>query len=656
MTDAKSAQAALADPRGPDDELRRHAEWLRITLGSVGDAVVTTDPVGRVMFMNERAEVLTGWTQRDAHGRELRDIVHVIHESDRRPVDSPVARTLHTGELVRSVDHVVLRARNGKEFPVEESAAPIWNQSGGTVGAVVVFRDISDRKLAELERAHLAAIIADSDDAIVSKTLRGVILTWNGGAERLFGYGAQEAVGRPITMLIPPERLQEEIDILARIVRGDRVEHFETVRIAKDGRHLDISLTVSPIRNAAGEIIGASKIARDITGRKAAEAALREADQQKDRFIALLAHELRNPLAPLRNALQVMRIAPADGEAVQAARRVMERQLAHMVRLIDDLLDISRIAQNKLALRRARVPLAEVIAAAVETARPAIDAAGHSLTVSLPGEPVFVDGDLTRLSQVFGNLLGNSAKFTERGGVLRVTAERRDREIVVSVQDNGIGIPPHALVTIFDMFAQVDRRVEQASGGLGIGLALVKGVVAMHGGTVTASSGGPGQGSTFTVTLPESDAAPPPSTDVAGPARKSTSRPSRRILVVDDNRDGADTMAYMLQLMGNEVRIAYRGEDALRLVEEFRPQLVFMDIGMPDIDGFEVTRQIRQQAWGRDITIVALTGWGNENDRKRSLLAGCDRHLVKPVDEDVLDALLAGLSDNRARLTPLSPS
>ena len=647
MTEAESGQAALADVGEPDDQLRRHAEWLRITLGSVGDAIVTTDSIGRVMFMNERAEVLTGWTLQDAHGRELRDIVHVIHESDRRPLDSPVARTLHTGELVRPVDHVVLRARNGREFPVEESAAPIRNQSGGTVGAVVVFRDIGDRKLAELERAHLAAIIADSDDAIVSKTLRGVILTWNSGAERLFGYGAQEAVGRPITMLIPPERLQEEIDILARIVRGDRVEHFETVRIAKDGRRLDISLTVSPIRNAAGEIIGASKIARDITGRKAAEAALREADQQKDRFIALLAHELRNPLAPLRNALQVMRIAPADGEAVQAARRVMERQLAHMVRLIDDLLDTSRIAQNKLELRRARVPLAEVIAAAVETARPAIDAAGHSLTVSLPSEPVFVDGDLTRLSQVFGNLLGNSAKFTERGGVLRVTAERRDREIVVSVQDNGIGIPPHALVTIFDMFAQVDRRVEQASGGLGIGLALVKGVVAMHGGTVTASSRGPGQGSTFTVTLPESDAAPPSSssTDVAGPVRKSTSRPSRRILVVDDNRDGADTMAYMLQLMGNEVRIAYRGEDALRLAEEFRPQLVFMDIGMPDIDGFEATRQIRQQAWGRDITIVALTGWGNENDRTRSRLAGCDRHLVKPVDVDVLEALLAGLSD-----------
>ena len=256
---------------------------------------------------------------------------------------------------------------------------------------------------------------------------------------------AQEAIGQPITFLIPPERQDEEQEILARIARGEHIEHFETVRMGKDGQRLDISLTISPIRDASGEIIGASKIARDITDRKRAEEALQEANRHKDEFIALLAHELRNPLAPLRTALQVMQLAEGNPGKVARAREVMERQLGHMVRLIDDLLDISRIGQNKLELRRARVPLLDVVNNAVETARPVIDAAGHALTISLPATPVYLDADPTRLSQVLSNLLTNSAKYTERGGSILLRAERRDGDVIVSVRDTGIGIPAEAL-------------------------------------------------------------------------------------------------------------------------------------------------------------------------------------------------------------------
>jgi PAS domain S-box-containing protein len=363
--------------------------------------------------------------------------------------------------------------------------------------------------LARQEAERLAAIVESSEDAIISKTLDGVIRTWNRGAERLFGHRAEEAVGRSITLIIPPDRLSEEKDILARLTRGERIEHYETVRVAKDGRLIDISLTISPVRDATGRIVGASKVARDVTERRQAEEALREADRRKDEFLALLAHELRNPLAPLRNGLEVMRLAGGNEEILGRARDMMERQLAHMVRLIDDLLDISRINRSKMELRCAPVTLAEVVESAVETARPAIDAARHELTVSLPPEPVPLYADLTRLSQVFANLLNNSAKYTEPGGRVQVAAARdpRNGHVTVTVQDNGIGIPAEDLSRIFDMFSQVDRSVERSSGGLGIGLALVKGLVEMHGGTIEVESPGPGQGSTFTVRLPVSDEA-----------------------------------------------------------------------------------------------------------------------------------------------------
>ena len=643
----RNAQSILAARQRAEEELRKQSEWLRITLASIGDAVISTDGTGGVTFMNTVAEALTGWPQADAIGRPLPEVFRIVHDETRTPVENPAIRALEPGAVVSPANRTVLISRTGAEHRIEHSAAPIRDEVGSAVGAVLVFRDVSERRRTELARAHLAAIVDSSEDAIVSKTLQGIILSWNTGAERLFGYSSSEAVGQPITILIPPERIDEEGEILSRIARGERIEHFETVRVTKDGRRLDVSLTVSPIRDVSGEIIGVSKIARDITDRRLAEQALREADRKKDEFIALLAHELRNPLAPMRSALQVMRVAPFDAKALTGARDVMERQLGHMVRLIDDLLDISRIGQKKLELRRTRVTLADVVHSAVETARPVIDAAGHRLAVSLPASPVHLDGDLTRLSQVFSNLLTNSAKYTHPGGLIELVAEATNGKVRVSVRDNGIGVPAGALESIFDMFSQVDRSLEHSTGGLGIGLALVRGLVEMHGGTVTAASDGQDRGSTFTVTLPVLTSVSASIPPFASPAEASPAGPRRRVLVVDDSRDAAEMMAMMLEFMGNEVRTAFTGTQAIAAAGAFRPELILMDIGMPELDGYEAARRIREEPWGRDICIIALTGWGQERDRVRSREAGCDGHLVKPVEPAALERLLADLGVQR---------
>ncbi|HEY0134667.1 MAG TPA: PAS domain S-box protein [Nannocystis sp.] len=1234
----QNANAILHTRARAERELAKERERLRITLASIGDAVISTDVDGRVTFLNRVAEHLTGWTQADAAGRPLAEIFQIVHETTRLPAENPALRAIREGVVVGLANQTLLIARDGVERPIDDSAAPMHDESGAAIGAVLVFRDVSERKRAEEAQARLAAIVESSDDAIISKSLDGIIRTWNTGAQRLFGHTPGQAIGQPITIIIPPERLDEEKAIIARLLRGERVESFETVRVARDGRLLDISLTVSPLRDSEGHIIGASKVARAIGQRKQAEAALRasegrhrflaelavatqrladadeimavsarmlaehlevdrcayaeiedeaiyvitgdytrgvasivgrwpvvafgevhlrtmlanepyviddvdtdpragselaayratniqavicvplhkegkftaamavhqktarhwtpdevtlvhtvvgrcwealertrvartlresearyraiveatpecvkvvdldgtllqmnpaglkmletdaatslgqcvydviapehreafrafnervcrghggtlefeivglrntrrhmettavplpapgggfvhlgvgrditeraaaaraladsrarldyavrlsgigfwhcdlpfdellwdarvkehfwlppdarvtidtfyerihpddraptraaidrsiagrvpydidyrtvnpttgaikwvralggtdyapdgapqrfdgvtvdvtarkldeqrlaralerereqgrllrqvadaslaihsagsvesvlrvvaeearrnlgaglafsslgtgddhvqtiiaaatadehadptqlrppaalqplataacrtnrpmrrthaelashprtpdeaiprgwiaapfvgpdgenlgliqlcdkhhgefgesdevvlvqlahitsvaientrlyaalrDQDRRKDEFIALLAHELRNPLAPIRYGLQVMRLSE-DRAVRMRSQDIMDRQLAHMVRLIDDLLDISRISRNKTELRRSRVTLADAVNSAVETARPLIDAAGHTLEVVLPDQPVVLDADLTRLAQVFSNLLTNSAKYTEPGGKISLIAERHARSVSIAVRDTGIGIPAAALPTIFDMFSQVDRSIERSRGGLGIGLALVKGLVELHGGTVTAESPGPGRGSTFTIRLPVD--APP----AQGPAdttsgETTTTRPRRKILVVDDNRDSASTMEIMLELLGDEVRTAHDGLDAITVAEAFRPELILMDVGMPRLNGYDATRRIRERPWGEQITIVALTGWGQEADRARSKAAGCDGHLVKPVSLPDLEQLLADLT------------
>lgn len=385
--------------------------------------------------------------------------------------------------------------------------------------------------------------------------------------------------------------------------------------------------------------------ARELLARVAGALALAqaraEADRRKDEFLATLAHELRNPLAPIRNGLTVMRLASGDREAVEKARGMMERQVQQMVRLIDELLDLSRISRGKVELRLERVTLAAEVQSAVETSRPLIEGSGHELLVHLPSEPVFVNADTTRLAQVFSNLLNNAAKYTERGGHIRLTAEARDGEVRVSVKDDGIGIPPPMLPAVFDMFTQVDRSLEKSQGGLGIGLSIVRRLVEMHGGTVEALSAGHGQGSEFVVRLPTlapPAAEPGPMSEAGDPAEPAV---KRRVLVADDNADSAESLAMMLELMGNEVRIAHDGLEAVEAAAQFRPEVIVLDIGMPGLNGYDACRHIREQPWGREPMIVALTGWGQVEDKRRSKEAGFDRHLVKPIEPAALGQLLA---------------
>ncbi len=1059
--------------------VEQQREWLRVTLASIGDAVIVTDTGGRVVLLNPVAATLTGWTQEEAQRQPLEKVFPILNEHSRQPVESPVARVLREGTVVGLANHTVLTAKDGTERPVDDSAAPIRDARGNTLGVVLTFRDVTERRRAEETSRRLAAIVESSDDAIVGKTLDGVITSWNRGAERLYGYTAGEMTGKPFTILVPEDRADELAATVERLRRGESLEHFETVRRRKDGGLVEVSMSYSPVRDGDGRLSGVSVIARDVTERKRAEAAvreaearlgaivhhspacvfakdprgryllanralarlvgrepedfpgrtdadffppevaeqfhrddvavfasgrprtyeesfphegvtrtyltvkfplrdaagaaygvcaiatditalkaseaalreearvnetlyrigkslaaeldpqkvvqtvtdeataltgarygaffynalndrgesyllytlagapreafakfpvprntelfeptfrglgvvrlddvtrdprygknppyhgmpeghlpvrsylaapvvsrsgdvlgglffghpevgvftgrherlvvgvaaqaavaldnarlygqvqeseqrfrqlaenirevfwmsdpakseilyvspayeevwgrpcvslyrdplsffeaihpddrehvrvaslerqrrgepsdveyrvvrpdgsfrwvrdrgfpirdasgrayravgiaedvterrraadaLREADRRKDEFLAMLAHELRNPLAPIRNALHLLKLPGADARVGERARGIMERQVEHMVRLVDDLLDVSRIMRDKIDLRREPIDLATVVARAVETAQPALDAEGHELTVSLPAEPLRLDGDLVRLAQVVSNLLHNAAKYTERGGKIALAAERRGDEAVLRVRDNGIGVSPELLPRIFDMFVQAERRTRDARGGLGIGLTLVRRLVEMHGGSIEARSDGPGTGSEFVVRLPLLPGAAtgdrPPVPAAGPPAGKPA---PRRVLVADDNPDAADSLAMMLRLQGHDVRVAYGGRAALEQARSEAPDVALLDLGMPVLDGYELAKQFREDPCLRQVLLVAVTGWGQTEDRRRTQEAGFHHHLVKPVEAEALEKVLADLRPNPA--------
>jgi PAS domain S-box-containing protein len=412
-----------------------------------------------------------------------------------------------------------------------------------------------------------------------------------------------------------------------------------------DGQRLTALAHANPIHNEMGRLIGAVNVLVDISERKRSEDDLIKADRSKNEFLATLAHELRNPLAPIRAAVKILQMQTKATPNSKSALDVIERQTRQMTRLIDDLLDVARITSNKLELRREQIELRAILDAAVETSRPLIEQRGHKLALRVPSAPIYIDGDLVRLAQVISNLLNNATKYTERGGRIWLTATRKENEAVIKVRDTGIGIPAETLPHIFEMFAQADRTVNGSAGGLGIGLTLVKRLVEMHGGIIQVRSDGPGQGSEFIVRVPVVSAhLSQPEIRTKG-KQKSRTEPTKpiRILVVDDNEDSADSLGLLLRLLGNEVRIAHDGLAAVDLANEFEPRVVLLDIGLPTLNGFEAAKRIRQQPWGKQAVMIAVTGWGEPVDRQRSKKAGFDHHLVKPVDPDVLTRLLQSL-------------
>jgi PAS domain S-box-containing protein len=679
----------------------------------------------------------------------------------------------------------------------------------------------TDYSRAAEDAARLAAIVTGAEDAIVSKTLEGVVTSWNPAAESMFGFTAEEAIGRPITLIIPSERLHEEREILARLARGERTEHFETIRRHKDGRLLPVSVTVSPVRDASGRVIGASKIARDRTEQQRAHEALRatvrglealyrladrvgragdrdqvheaaldaitaamrverasillfdpegvmrfvawrglsegyrratdghspwrpddakpapitvfdafldeslaplrqvilaegirallfvpieaqgrllgkfmvyadaprafspdecrlaetiarhvafglvrvdaeraaskalageraarreadaaralaeNANREKDEFLAMLAHELRNPLGPIVHAAEVLERHPPPGEAARRAVAMIDRQARHMARLLDDLLDVARITRGRVGLQSETLDLREPLEQEVEAQRAAFEAKGLDLSLQLPDGPVAVVGDPARLQQVVGNLLHNARKYSPAGGRVRVVLRQDGAKAQVVVEDEGIGIAGEHLGSIFDLFVQANPTLARTEGGLGVGLTLARSVVELHGGRISAASEGLGRGARFTVALPRATGEPAPrAAAAASPA------PARRVLVVEDNEDGREALAALLRLAGHEVEAAASGREALAAAERQRPEVVLLDIGLPDLDGYEVAASLRASLGAR-VRLVALTGYGQPGDLERVRAAGFDAHLLKPAGLEAISRAVA---------------
>ncbi len=1030
----ENARSILAARNAAQEELRIQSEWLSVTLASIGDAVISTDADSRIRFMNTVAEQITGWAEAEAKGRVLSDVFQIIDQSTRQPMENPAKKAIRDGHSVGVRNNTILVSREGKERIIDDSASLIKRDGGEVIGAVLVFRDISDRhRMEQLIKAQhnseqfLASLVESSNDAIVSKSLEGIIQTWNRGAQRLFGYTSDEAIGSHISIIIPNERMGDEDIILTRICAGERVEHYETIRRKSDGELIHVSITVSPIWNKLGEVIGASKIARDISDRmkaelelqhsearyralaeasatlvwriapdgevffarddwtsitgqsdhekngwgwlsaihpddrartielwkqslsnqtlhetqfrvltrdstyrwfsvravpvfnsdgslrewvgantdvhdrkiaeeeiiasasrfktladnmaqfawmadasgsiywynqrwfdftgttveemegwgwktlhhpehidsvvatfqhaldtgepweetfpmrgrngeyrwflshaipirqdgqivnwfgtntditlhreieqslreselrtrlateatgvgiwewnvrtglvrwdsqmfriygipettsgivdyslwtsavvpeelkiqeemlqntvstlgssnrefrirrlsdqqlrniqsfetvrtnadgsaewivgtnldiserKLAEDALRrlaadlsDMDRRKDEFLATLAHELRNPLAPIRSGLQFLQLSDINEKEAEETRVMMERQLAQLVRLVDDLMDVSRIVTGKIELQLKSVELQEVLDSAVETSRALIEQMNHQITVTMPGTPIRLDADLTRLAQVFLNLINNAAKYSDPNGKISIKAKQEGKQVIISVQDTGIGISKEHLPLIFQMFTQADHSLERSRGGLGIGLSLVQRLVEMHGGTVEARSEGVGKGSEFVVRLPIRGAQISPA-PVEPASEKSVTQTSLRILVVDDNRDNAKTLALLFRRLGHQTNMAFDGEEAIAVARECNPQVVLLDIGLPKLNGYEVCRWIRAQTQSEKVTVIAQTGWGQEETRQKTSVAGFDYHLVKPVDPTAVCKIL----------------
>lgn len=465
-----------------------------------------------------------------------------------------------------------------------------------------------------------------------------------------YSAGAVDYLHKPIS----PTVLSSKVAIFAELYRKTREcsvanrallsEVTERRRAQEELRRLNLELE-RRVDERTAELVSA------IGELRQAEAALREADRRKDEFLATLAHELRNPLAPLFNATQLLRLGGPDSAEFRWARDVIDRQIHQMSRLVDDLLDISRISRGKLALRREPVKLRDVIQSAVETSNPHIQNGKHELTLDVPCEELILNGDLTRLSQILSNLLNNAAKYTEPGGKIALAAEAKDGEVEIRVKDNGVGIPSELIPHVFELFAQIDRHMDRSKGGLGIGLRLVKSLVELHGGRIRASSGGAGQGSEFIIRLPMATETCPqeevPQVKPAAQPAESKNGKHLRVLIVDDNQDNADSLRRLLSMTGHEVRAAFGGPEGLRVAEEFLPDVALLDLGMPEVDGHEVCRRIRSAPWGRHMTLIAQTGWGQEQDRRRTGEVGFDYHLVKPIDHAALSELLTKIDNER---------
>ncbi|HEY4234250.1 MAG TPA: CHASE3 domain-containing protein [Lacipirellulaceae bacterium] len=622
-------------------------EEFRTTLASIGDGVMTTDAQGRVVFMNPVAESLTGWSAAEASGVPLTKVMNIFNEHTRAPAINPVERVLGEGVVVGLANHTILLKKGGGEVPIDDSAAPIRSIDGKVTGCVFVFRDIVERKAAEAEINRLLA--REQRRAEQLHRLTDAALTLNSATTR---ESVENVLREEAKLVLDAERATIHVNGTDGQVPSTGLS---APLIARSGQpfgylHLEGNNSDAFTEDDAAILKQLAHMAAVAVENAQLYEELHSSNQRKNEFLATLAHELRNPLAPIRNSLELMQIARGDAAALEESRTIIERQVVQMVRLIDDLLDISRISRGKIELRKEPVSLQQVIAAAIESSQHVVREYRHELTTSIPAQPLVVHVDSTRLCQVILNLINNAAKYTNPGGRIAVAVERHGDQASISVSDNGMGIAPQMLERVFEMFAQIDNSLERSQGGLGIGLTIVRRLVEMHGGTVEARSAGRDQGSEFLIRLPLSNTPliPAGTTNGGRPERSPAAQP-RRILAVDDNKDAVDTLAMMLRIMGHDLQTAYDGMEAVDVAAHFKPEIVLLDIGLPRLNGYEVCRRIRELPDGRNAFIVAITGWGQEEDRRRSREAGFDHHLVKPVDPQALEQLLAEASTRTSR-------
>jgi PAS domain S-box-containing protein len=625
---------------------------LAALVESSDDAIVAKDLNGTILAWNPAAERIFGWRAEEVVGVSIL----VVIPEERRHEEDTILATMRRGERIQHFETERVR-KDGRRITVSVSISPIRDAGGAVIGVAKIARDITATRQAQTAQATLAAIVESSDDAIIGKTLEGVIVAWNEGASRMFGYAAEEIIGRSILTLLPPERHPEEARILGAIRRGERIDHFETERVAKDGRVIPVSLAVSPIKDANGVTVGAAKIARDISMRRglererdvvlererAARAEAEAANRAKDAFLATISHELRTPLSPILAWSRMIREGALGPDKVARGIAAIERSGHALTQLINDLLDVSRIITGKLRIDVRPIDLGAVVHAAVEVVRPAADAKDIHLIAAVDPDAGRIVGDADRLQQVVWNLVSNAIKFTPPGGRVTVRVLDEGARVCIVVEDTGQGFPPEFTPHLFDRFRQADNSITRQHGGLGLGLAIVRHIVELHGGTVRGESPGLNQGATFTAVLPRK-AAPPTEDggDATDPSAAPTEHSARlagtRVLVVDDEPDSNDVVSTILTVHGADVRVASSVPQALEVLKSWKPDVVITDIGMPDHDGLSLLSSMRSDRNLARIPALALTAYATREDRLRILGAGFLMHLAKPIAGDELVA------------------
>jgi PAS domain S-box-containing protein len=651
----------ITERKQSEEAVREAAVRLKAIVETAVDGIITIDEQGSVESMNPAAERIFGYTHEEVIGQ---NIAILMSEPERNEHSHYLEGYLRTGrqKIIGTIREVRGRRKDGSIFPMELAVSE--TRLGVRRIFTGIVRDITDFKRAIEERLRLLNEL-EGERALLNSLLDNApvgfgffdhelrYLRLNPALAEMDGVPLEDHLGRSLLDVLP--NLSPEVANSFRQVlqSGQSIVNREVTGETPRGRGQQRYWLCNfyPVNLPDGTLLGAGAVVTDIDDRKRMEEALKDADQRKDQFLAMLAHELRNPLAPISNAVQIMQLEGPNGPNFRWSTEVIEDQIKHMTRMVDDLLDVSRITRGKVDLQKETISLAEVVELAVEASRPLIDNYDHQLTIALPPEPVLVEVDPARLAQVLSNLLNNAAKYTDEGGQISLIAETHGKDVNICVRDNGMGIAADLLPKVFDLFTQADRTLSRSRGGLGIGLTLVRSLIELHDGRVTAHSNGLSQGSEFVVHLPVAASHRAGSHNaIAADDPRQVQLPRRRILVVDDKRSNAQSLEVLLQALGQDVYTAFDGQEALELARQFHPDVILLDIGLPVMDGYEVARRCREEPGMPRMTLVAMTGYGQDSDRQRSQEAGFDAHLVKPVNLQDLLLLL-----NQPEFAPCAP-